>query len=99
MNSKISDVHNEVSRLRIAVATDSAMLLSILRLLSPKQLSEASRDFLQACESLHIRTLYSELDEGTYEEALSRRDWWVGLIAELIAKNAGLSVDDPLTKK
>jgi hypothetical protein len=43
--------------------------------------------------------LYSELDEGTYEEALSRRDWWVGLIAELIAKNAGLSVDDPLTKK
>ena len=96
MNSKISNTHNDLSRLRMTVATDSAMLLSILSVLSADQLSVASKDFLQACESLHTRSLFSELDEGTYQEALCRRDWWVGLIAELIAKNAGLCTADGL---
>jgi phosphotransferase system IIB component len=93
MNPKISDVHTEISRLRMVVATDSAMLLAVLRLLQPKQLAAVSQDFLQACEGLNTRSLYSELDDATVQEAQARRDWWIGLMAELVAENAGLPGD------
>ncbi len=79
----------------MVVATDSAMLLALLRLLNTQQLAQVSKDFLQACEGLSIQSLYSELDEAAVQEAQSRRDWWIGLVAELVAANAGLSVAEP----
>jgi hypothetical protein len=56
----------------------------------PKSVVSAFKDFLQACEGLTIRSLYSDLDEFTMEKAQARRDRWIGLLAERVAENAGL---------
>lgn len=94
MKPQISDTQTEISRLRMVIATDSAMLLALLRLLNSQQLGQVSKDFLQACEGLNIRSLYSELDEAAVQEAQSRRDWWIGLVAEVVAAHASLSAAD-----
>ena len=103
MKPQISDIQTEISRLRMVVATDSAMLLALLRLLNSQQLAQVSKDFLQACEGLNIRSLYSDLDDAAVLEAQSRRDWWIGLVAEVVAAHAslsatGLSVAEPGTQ-
>lgn len=93
MTHTISEVHAEVARLRMVVAVDSAMMLSILRRMTADELAISSQDFLQVCEGLNIRTLFSELDDASVQSAQSRRDWWIGLLAELVAENAGLASD------
>ena len=85
------DIRAEIASLRMMVAIDSAMLLSVLRRMNTDQLALASKDFLEVCEGLSLRALFSELDDRTIQAAQSRRDWWIGLLAELVAADAGLS--------
>ena len=89
-----SDVRAEIASLRMMVAIDSAMLLSVLRRMNTDQLALASKDFLEVCEGLSLRALFSELDDRTIQAAQSRRDWWIGLLAELVAADAGLSTSE-----
>lgn len=86
-----ADIRTEIAKLRMTVAIDSAMLLSVLRRMDTQQLAHASTDFLEVCEGLSLRALFSELDDKTLQAAQSRRDWWIGLMAELLASDAGLS--------
>ncbi|WP_152528782.1 hypothetical protein [Rhodoferax saidenbachensis] len=72
----------------MTVAIDSAMLLSIVRRMSADQLAQTSTDFLEVCEGLSIKTLFSEMDDHALQAAQKRRDWWVGLVAELVADAA-----------
>jgi hypothetical protein len=94
MNS-LDAVRKEISALRMVVAVDSAMTLAVLRRMSAEQIALASRDFLQACEGLNIRTLFSELDEASLQAAQERRNWWIGLVAELVADSAEASARAP----
>jgi hypothetical protein len=89
-----SDIRAEIASLRMTVAIDSAMLLSVLRRMHADQLALTSKDFLEVCEGLNLRALFSELDDKTVQTAQSRRDWWIGLLAELVATEAGLSSGD-----
>jgi hypothetical protein len=95
MNS-ITQLRTELTSLRMLVAIDSAMLLSVLRRMSPEQLGQASTDFLEACEGLSIKTLFSEMDDQAIQAAYQRRDWWIGLVSELVAEEAmGSTQTDP----
>lgn len=87
MNS-LDAIRKEISALRMVVAVDSAMTLALLRRMDADQMALASSDFLQACEGLNIRTLFSELDEASLLAAQDRRSWWIGLVAELVADAA-----------
>lgn len=80
--------HTELNSLRMIVAIDSAMLLSVLRRMHPDELARVSTDFLQACEGLNIKTLYSEMDDEAIAAAQTRRNWWIGLVAELVSEDA-----------
>lgn len=84
----ITQMRSELTNLRMVVAIDSAMLLSVLRRMSPGQLGQASADFLEVCEGLSIKTLFSEMDDGAIQSAQKRRDWWIGLVTELLADEA-----------
>ena len=95
MNS-LDAIRKEMSALRMVVAVDSAMTLAVLRRMNADQVALASRDFLQACEGLNIRTLFSELDEASLLSAQERRNWWIGLVAELVADAAATSARSPL---
>lgn len=81
----VTQLRADLTRLRMVVAIDSAMLLSVLRRMRPDQLGQASTDFLEVCEGLSIKTLFSEMDDDAIQAAQKRRDWWVGLLAELLA--------------
>jgi hypothetical protein len=69
----ITQLRTDLTSLRMVVAIDSAMLLSVLRRMSP---------------GLSIKTLFSEIDEQAIQAAQKRRDWWVGLVAELLTDEA-----------
>jgi hypothetical protein len=84
----ITQLRTDLTSLRMVVAIDSAMLLSVLRRMSPGQLGLASTDFLEVCEGLSIKTLFSEIDDHAIQAAQKRRDWWVGLVAELLTDEA-----------
>jgi hypothetical protein len=88
MDNKLAHLESEIARLRMVVAIDSAMLLSVLRLTSADQLARASIDFLDVCEGLSIKALFSELGDTSIQAAQQRRDWWIGLITELVADAA-----------
>jgi hypothetical protein len=88
MDNKLAHLESEIARLRMVVAIDSAMLLSVLRLTSTDQLARASIDFLEVCEGLSIKALFSELGDQSLLASQQRRDWWIGLIAELVADAA-----------
>jgi hypothetical protein len=81
-------LHSEISSLRMVVAIDSAMLLSVMRRMNADQLAMASKDFLEVCEGLSIKALFSEMDDHAIQSAQKRRDWWIGLVAELVANEA-----------
>ena len=102
MDNKLARLESEIARLRMVVAIDSAMLLSVLRLTSADQLARASIDFLEVCEGLSIKALFSELGEQSIQASQQRRDWWIGLIAELVtdaavATSASTPPSAPLT--
>lgn len=78
-------LRSELTRLRMVVAIDSAMMLSVLRLLSDEQLAKVSADFLEVCEGLSINALFSELDDQSIHASQKRRDWWIALVAELVS--------------
>jgi hypothetical protein len=84
----IAQLRTELTSLRMVVAIDSAMLLSVLRRMSPGQLGQSSTDFLEVCEGLSIKTLFSEMDDHAIQAAQKRRDWWIGLVSELVAEEA-----------
>ncbi|WP_294770508.1 hypothetical protein [uncultured Rhodoferax sp.] len=84
----ITQLRTDLTSLRMVVAIDSAMLLSVLRRMSPEQLGLASTDFLEVCEGLSIKTLFSEMDDHAIQAAQKRRDWWIGLVTELLADEA-----------
>jgi hypothetical protein len=84
----ITQLRTELTSLRMVVAIDSAMLLSVLRRMNPVQLGQASTDFLEVCEGLSIKTLFSEMDDHAIQAAQKRRDWWIGLVSELVAEEA-----------
>jgi hypothetical protein len=84
----VTQLRTDLTSLRMVVAIDSAMLLSVLRRMSPEQLGQASTDFLEVCEGLSIKTLFSEMDDHAIQAAQTRRDWWVGLVAELLSDEA-----------
>ncbi|MDR7307147.1 hypothetical protein [Rhodoferax saidenbachensis] len=84
----VSQLRTDLTSLRMTVAIDSAMLLSVLRRMRPEQLAQASTDFLEVCEGLSIKTLFSEMDDHAIQAAQKRRDWWVGLVAELLTDEA-----------
>jgi hypothetical protein len=88
MDNKLAHLESEIARLRMVVAIDSAMLLSVLRLTSADQLARASIDFLEVCEGLSTKALFSELGDHSLQASQQRRDWWIGLIAELVADAA-----------
>lgn len=92
---KLDTLHSEISSLRMVVAIDSAMLLSVMRRMNADQLAMASKDFLEVCEGLSIKTLFSEMDDHSILSAQKRRDWWIGLLAEIVANEA---VAMPTTK-
>jgi hypothetical protein len=83
-----NQLRNDLTNLRMVVAIDSAMLLSVLRRMRPEQLAHASTDFLEVCEGLSIKTLFSELNDEAIQAAQKRRDWWVGLVSELLTEEA-----------
>ncbi|MDO8384893.1 MAG: hypothetical protein Q7T13_00655 [Polaromonas sp.] len=85
---KLDSLHSEISSLRMVVAIDSAMLLSVMRRMNADQLAMASRDFLEVCEGLSIKALFSEMDDHSIQSAQKRRDWWIGLVAEVVANEA-----------
>lgn len=85
---KLDTLHSEISSLRMVVAIDSAMLLSVMRRMNADQLAMASKDFLEVCEGLSIKTLFSEMDDHSIQSAQKRRDWWIGLLAEIVANEA-----------
>ena len=85
---KLDTLHSEISSLRMVVAIDSAMLLSVMRRMNADQLAMASKDFLEVCEGLSIKTLFSEMDDLSIQSAQKRRDWWIGLLAEIVANEA-----------
>lgn len=84
----VTQLRTDLTSLRMVVAIDSAMLLSILRRMNPGQLGQASTDFLEVCEGLSIKTLFSEMDDHAIQAAQKRRDWWIGLVTELLADEA-----------
>jgi hypothetical protein len=84
----LAQLQSELTDLRMTVAIDSAMLLSIVRRMSADQLAQTSTDFLEVCEGLSIKTLFSEMDDHALQAAQKRRDWWVGLVAELMTDAA-----------
>lgn len=84
----VTQLRTDLTSLRMVVAIDSAMLLSTLRRMSPGQLGQASTDFLEVCEGLSIKTLFSEMDDLAIQAAQKRRDWWLGLVTELLADEA-----------
>ncbi len=84
----ITQLRTDLTNLRMVVAIDSAMLLSVLRRMRPDQLGQASTDFLEVCEGLNIETLFSEMDDQALQAAHKRRDWWVGLVTELLSDEA-----------
>lgn len=90
----VTQIRTDLTSLRMTVAIDSAMLLSVLRRMRPEQLTQASTDFLEVCEGLSIKTLFSEMDDDAIQAANKRRDWWVGLVAELLTDEA-LAQRDP----
>ncbi len=85
---KLDILHSEISSLRMVVAIDSAMLLSVMRRMNADQLALASKDFLEVCEGLSIKALFSEMDDHSIQSAQKRRDWWIGLVAEVVANEA-----------
>lgn len=85
---KFSALQSDLASLRMVVAIDSAMLLSVLRRMNGDQMALAARDFLEVCEGLSIKALFSEMDDHTIASAQKRRDWWIGLVAELVAAEA-----------
>ena len=85
---KADALHSEISSLRMVVAIDSAMLLSVLRRMNGDQLALASKDFLEVCEGLSIKALFSEMDDHAIQSAQKRRDWWIGLLAQVVANEA-----------
>jgi hypothetical protein len=85
---KLDILQSEISSLRMVVAIDSAMLLSVMRRMSADQLAMASKDFLEVCEGLSIKALFSEMDDHSIQAAQKRRDWWIGLVAEVVANEA-----------
>lgn len=90
----VNQLRTDLTSLRMVVAIDSAMLLSVLRRMRPDQLGQASADFLDVCEGLSIKTLFSEMDDHAIQAAQKRRDWWVGLVAELLTD--GVLEQNPL---
>lgn len=80
----LTQLRTDLTSLRMLVAIDSAMLLSVLRRMSPEQLGQASTEFLEVCEGLSIKTLFSEMDDHAIQAAQKRRDWWIGLVTELL---------------
>lgn len=85
---KLDMLQSEISSLRMVVAIDSAMLLSVMRRMNGDQLALASKDFLEVCEGLSIKALFSEMDDHSIQSAQKRRDWWIGLLAEIVANDA-----------
>jgi hypothetical protein len=85
---KLDILRSEISSLRMVVAIDSAMLLSVMRRMNADQLAMASKDFLEVCEGLSIKALFSEMDDHSIQSAQKRRDWWIGLVAEVVANEA-----------
>lgn len=85
---KLDMLQSEIASLRMVVAIDSAMLLSVMRRMNGDQLALASKDFLEVCEGLNIKTLFSEMDDHSIQSAQKRRDWWIGLLAEIVANEA-----------
>lgn len=92
---KLDLLRSEISSLRMVVAIDSAMLLSVMRRMSADQLAMASKDFLEVCEGLSIRALFSEMDDHAIQSAQKRRDWWIGLVAEVVANEAVVDTPAP----
>jgi hypothetical protein len=85
---KLDSLRSDISSLRMVVAIDSAMLLSVMRRMNADQLAMASKDFLEVCEGLSIKALFSEIDDHAIQSAQKRRDWWIGLVAEVVAGEA-----------
>lgn len=85
---KLDSLHSDIASLRMVVAIDSAMLLSVMRRMTADQLALASKDFLDVCEGLSIKALFSEMDDHAIQSAQKRRDWWIGLVAEVVANEA-----------
>lgn len=85
---QFEQLHSDIASLRMVVAIDSAMLLSVMRRMSVDQLAQASTDFLEVCEGLSIKALFSEMDDHSIQSSQKRRDWWIGLVAELVANQA-----------
>jgi len=88
MSPHRSAIQKAVASLRMVVAIDSAMLLSVVRRLSAYELKHTANEFLEAIEALNIKALFSEMDEEAIQSAHQRRDWWVGMIAGLVADRA-----------
>jgi hypothetical protein len=86
--NELERLQSEITGLRMVVAIDSAMLLSVMRRMSADHLARASKDFLEVCEGLSIKTLFSEMDDHAIQSAQKRRDWWIGLVAEVVANEA-----------
>jgi len=81
----IAQLRADLTSLRMVVAIDSAMLLSVLRRMNEEQLAQASSDFLEVCEGLSISALFSEMEDRSLLAAQKRRDWWITLAAQLMA--------------
>lgn len=86
--NEADSIRRELTSLRMVVAIDSAMTLSVLRLLKDDQLARVSVDFLEVCEGLSISALFSELDDHSIHASQKRRDWWIALVAELVSSRA-----------
>ena len=89
-----ADLQTQIARLRMVVAIDSAMLLAILRRMNAKDLSLLSQNFIEACEGLNTQALFSENEDLALQSAQTRKDWWIGLLATLVAEEAGLEERD-----
>jgi len=76
------------------VAIDSAMLLAILRRMNSKDLALLSQNFIEACEGINTQALFSENEDLALQSAQTRKDWWIGLLATLVAEEAGLKEND-----